>query len=158
MQDFSRYGIDIAKEKPENIVIYEIACTYSLLEKKIAEYLRPFNLSPIKFNVLMVVKHQGKDKGLSQIDISSRLIISASNMTRLLDRMSKEGLIVRSSQQGDRRVNLVKITKKGSALLDKVWPGYYTKMSEIGSSLNRNELKQVSSLLVKWIEKMIGQK
>ena len=154
MKGFNKFGIDIKKEQPEKAAIYSLACAYFAIEHKIADYLRPYNLSPVKFNTLMIIKHQGKDKGLSQAEIGRHLIVSASNMTHLLDRMSKEGLIERLPQKGDRRVNLVKITKKGSDLLDKAWPGYCAKLLEIGRWLNNNELKQLAGLLYKWFDKL----
>ena len=155
MDKFNRFGINIDQEKPRRAVVYEIACIYSVIEKQISDYLRPFNLSPTKFNALMIIKHQGADKGLRQVEIVKRLIATPSNMTRLIDRMSKEGLVERFSQEGDRRVNLVKITKKGSDLLDEVWPGYCEITEEIAAFLKNNELKELSDLLLKWFDKLV---
>jgi len=156
-REFKRFGIDIEKEKLERTAIYALACAYSVIERKISDYLRPFNLSPVKFNALMIIKHQGKSKGLSQVKIGKHLIVTASNMTRLLDRMSKEKLIERFPQKGDRRVNLIKITKKGSDILDKAWPGYCDRLVGIGGALKKNELEQISKLLLKWFDKLDGE-
>lgn len=154
MDKFSRFGINIDKQKPSRAVVYEIACLYSVIEKKISDYLRPFNLSPSKFNALMIIKHQGGDKGLRQVEIVKRLIATPSNMTRLIDRMSEEGLVERFSQDGDRRVNLVKITKRGATLLNEVWPKYCEITEEIATFLKNNELKDLSGLLLKWFDKL----
>lgn len=120
------------------------------MENQISDYLRSFNLTPAKFNALMVIKHIGKDKGLSQIEIGRRLIVTASNMTRLLDKLEKEGYIERFSQQGDRRVKLIKISQKGYAIFDKVWPGYYEKISYIANQLDKSEQKYIANLICKW--------
>ena len=155
MDKFNRFGINIDQQKPGRAVVYEIACIYSVIEKCISDYLRPFNLSPTKFNALMIIKHQGGEKGLRQIEIVKRLIATPSNMTRLIDRMSKEGIVERFSQEGDRRVNLVKITKKGSALLDEVWSGYCDVTDQIAVSLKNSEKKELSGLLLKWFDKLV---
>ena len=154
MQPFERFGIEIGKDTTVEGAVYGIASVYLIMEKQISDYLRPFDMSPAKFNVLMVLKHKGKDKGLSQIDIGKHLIVTASNMTRLLDRLHKEGVIERYAQPGDRRVNLIKITQKGSHILDKAWPGYYKKITEIASLLDRVELKNISEILVNWFTKL----
>lgn len=152
-----RLGMEAGKENISETAVYGLACAYALVEKKIADYLRQFNLSPAKFNSLMVIKHIGKEKGLSQAEIGRRLIVTDSNMTRLLDKLEKEGFIERLSQKGDRRVNLIKISKKGSELLDRVWPGYYKKISGISGLLGREELKSASNLLIKWCHRIEGE-
>ncbi len=154
MGHFERFGINLEDESPDRAVVYETACIYSRINRQVSEYLKPFNLSPSKFNALMVIKHQGRVKGISQAEIGKRLIVTPSNMTRLLDRMGREGLIERNNHKNDRRVNLVKISAKGSALLDKVWPGYCAKLSRLGNFLSKTELKILSGLLYKWFDKL----
>lgn len=39
----------------------------------------------------------------------------------MLDKLEKDNLVTRISMPGDRRVKRIKITKKGSDLLDMVW-------------------------------------
>jgi DNA-binding MarR family transcriptional regulator len=140
MQHLEVFGIDIGKGKFQEIAIYVLARIYSLLEREISNYLRPFGLTPAKFNAMMVIKHKGKDKGISQIEIGRQLIVTASNMTRLLDRLSKEGFIERLAEGGDRRVNLIKISQKGSSVLDQVWPGYYKKINALAQLLETKDL------------------
>jgi len=154
MELLKHFGIDTGKNKFHEAAVYGLACVYSLIEKEISNCLRPFNLTPAKFNAMMVIKHIGKDKGLSQVEIGRYLIVTASNMTRLLDRLDKEGFIERLNQKGDRRVNLIKISKKGSDILDKVWPGYYRKITETANLLHKEELRQTAKLIIRWCDKL----
>ncbi len=154
MENLEKFGINNNDNSPEEIAVYSLAFCYSLVERQIEDYLKQFNISPAKFNTLLIIKHQGKDEGISQIDIGKRLIVTASNMTKLLDRLSKEGLIERHAQEGDRRVNLIKITKKGADILDKAWPGYVETVNKITGLLSKQELKQLSGTLLKWFEKL----
>lgn len=154
MDFLDRFGIYSKKEKFREAAIYGLACVYSLIEKEISDYLRPYNLTPAKFNAMMVIKHVGRNTGLSQIEIGRRLIVTASNMTRLIDKLQKEGFIERLNEKGDRRINRIKISKKGSDVLDKVWPGYYAKLMEVTSLLGKEELRQLSQAIVKWYDKL----
>lgn len=154
MADLSKFNIDIEKDGIENATIYSLVCVFSMVEKRIIDYLKDYNLSPSQFNALMIIKHVGKDKGLSQIDIGERLIVSPSNMTRLLDKLSKEKLLERYAQEHDRRVNLIKITQKGSDLLDKAWPGYDKLVKELTSSMTEEEMKQITSQMLKWFDRL----
>jgi MarR family 2-MHQ and catechol resistance regulon transcriptional repressor len=149
-----RFCINSRKDNFRETAVYALGCAYSHIEKEISDHLRPFNLTPAKFNAMMVIKHTGKEEGLSQIEIGRRLIVTASNMTRLLDKLEKEGYIERLAREGDRRVNLIKISKKGSDILDKVWPGYRRKVVDIANSMDKEDLKQMSHLLVKWCDKL----
>jgi DNA-binding MarR family transcriptional regulator len=156
MQGRQRYGIQLEKNNYQQASVYGVACAFSLIEKKICEYLRPFGLSPAKFNALMIIKHCGDGKGLSQIEIGRRLIVTASNMTRLLDNLEKDGFIERLNRKGDRRVKLVKISQKGSSILDRVWPGYYEKISGIANLLGKSDRKYVADIIGKWCDRLRG--
>lgn len=154
MQPLERFGIEIGKDNLAEGVVYGVASVYLSIEKRISDYLRQFDMTPAKFNALMVLKHKGKNNGLSQVDIGKHLIVSASNMTRLLDRLYKDKLIERFAQEGDRRVNLIKITPKGSDILDKAWPGYHKKITEIASQLSTGDLGRLSGLLIDWFRRL----
>ena len=105
----------------------------------------------------MIIKHVGRGRGLSQIEIGRRLIVTASNMTRLLDNLEKEGYIARATRLGDRRVKLIKISQKGCDILDKVWPGYYEKISGIANLLNKTDQKYVADIIGKWCDRLGGK-
>jgi MarR family transcriptional regulator, 2-MHQ and catechol-resistance regulon repressor len=150
MKPLQRFGIELGEENCREAVIYGLACVYLHIDKEISDYLRPFGLTPAKFNALMVIKHQGKDKGLSQVDISKSLIVTASNITRLLDKLADEEYIEKKNREGDRRVHVIRISKKGSVLLDKVWPGYHQRIIELASRINKEELFRTCGLLLKW--------
>ena len=55
----------------------------------ISTYLKNYDLTPTDMNVLMLVKHQGKDKGVSQVDLGQKLMVTAHNMTRAIQRLEK---------------------------------------------------------------------
>lgn len=154
MKVLKRFGIEIDKSNLAEGAVYGVACAYAFLEKIISSYLRPYNLTLAKFNAMMIIKHVGKEKGIRQIEIGRRLIVTASNMTRLLDKLEQEGFIERLSLEGDRRVNLSRISKKGSDLLDQVWPGYYKKIQELAGILTKDELTQITRLFEKWCGKL----
>ncbi len=154
MKALKRFGIEIDKNNLIEGAVYGVACAYTLLEKHISNYLRLYNLTPAKFNAMMIIKHVGKDKGIRQIEIGRRLIVTASNMTRLLDKLEREGFIERLSLRGDRRVNLSRISKKGSDLLDQAWPGYSKEIQRLAGLLTQEELKQITHLFEKWCGKL----
>lgn len=154
MQGLSRFGINMGEFGIESGAFYSVTCLFSILEKQVVDYFKPYKLSPSQFNALMIIKHIGKTNGLSQVDISDKLIVSASNMTRLLDKLKKEALIERCPQEHDRRVNLIKITQKGSDLLDKAWPGYIATIKSMTKDMDDKDLHSLTGLLLKWFNSL----
>jgi len=154
MDSLRLLGVEGSGDKYYEGAIYGVALLYNLINNDISRHLEQFDLSPAKFNVLMVIKHQGKEEGISQVEISKKLIVTASNMTRLLDKLEQEKLIYRSAQEGDRRVNLIKVTDRAVKLLDAVWPGYVEKMKEVTSVLTTDEQKIFCDIAAKWVEKV----
>ena len=155
MDFLKSFGIEADKGKHYEEIAHSIALLYNLIEAKVSSYLSTFNLTSAKFNVLMVLKHQAGHMGMSQVDISKHLIVTASNMTRLLDKLEKEGFVQRSALKNDRRVKTIKITPKGSQLLDRAWPGYESLLKNLTSLLGSSDQKILSGLLIKWIEKLM---
>jgi MarR family transcriptional regulator, 2-MHQ and catechol-resistance regulon repressor len=154
MEDPKTLGITIGQGKYHEDMVYGVALLYNLINNEITDYLKEFGLSPAKFNSLMTIKHQGREEGISQVEISKRLIVTPSNMTRLLDKLEGEKLVMRYSKEGDRRVNRVKITDKGSKILDKAWPGYIEKVKSLTVGMPEEDKKTFSRLLIRWFEKI----
>ena len=110
---FRELGMREGKDRINEEVVYNIARAYTLIENYATKFLATYNLSSAKFNIMLVVKHAGKEKGIAQNAISKLLLVTTSNMTRMIDKIEQDGYVERLNHKGDRRVNLIKITKKG---------------------------------------------
>ncbi len=155
MDFLKAFGIEVGKGKHYEEIVYGTALLYNLIEAKVSTHLSAFNLTTAKFNVLMILQHQAGHEGMSQVDISKHLIVTASNVTRLLDKLEKEGLVQRSALKNDRRVKTIKITPKGSQLLDRAWPGYTDVLKVLSCSLNLNDQKTLADLLTKSVSELV---
>jgi DNA-binding MarR family transcriptional regulator len=82
-----------------------------------------WDLSPSQFNVLNLLRLN--PAGLSQTDLSRQLIMHRSNLTGLVDRLEKRGLVKRREVAADRRAYRVVLTAAGAGLLREVLPRYY---------------------------------
>ena len=144
-------GVREGKDRVNEEVAYNIARAYVTLDNYITAFLAPYNLSPAKFNILIATKHVGMEKGIQQNAISKILFVTTSNITRMIDKLEKDGYVERVEKIGDRRINLIKITRKGSDLLDAIWPHYKEKVDRfIESLLSGTEKKQLNKLLEKF--------
>lgn len=73
-------------------------------------------LTGTQYNVLRILRGAGPE-GLACRGIGDRMITHDPDITRLLDRMEKRGLITRERQKDDRRVVKARMTPHGLALL-----------------------------------------
>lgn len=148
------FYLDTVKGRPSAEAFNGMLCVYSLLYRKMEEYFKDYELSPVKFNTLLLLKHLGGPEGLSQNDICHHLIVSPSNITRLIDRLIKDGYVERNSSLQDRRIKLIKITKSGSDILEKLFHGYGEMIQQSVYVLERKEVEQLADLLLKWFSKL----
>ena len=149
MSIYKEMGFRPEKESASEAALYNVARTFTLLNRLFQRHYSQFDLTPAKLNVLMLVKHVGGEDGLPQREIAKRLIISGSDVTGLIDRLEKDGLLARGGASNDRRIKLVKITSKGAALLDRLWPAHMERVESVMSSLSRKEQQQLIALLTK---------
>jgi DNA-binding MarR family transcriptional regulator len=77
-----------------------------------AEMLKQHRLSPTQYNALRILRGAGA-KGLACSEIGERMINRDPDITRLVDRLERRGLVRRSREQKDRRVITTCITPAG---------------------------------------------
>jgi DNA-binding MarR family transcriptional regulator len=106
-------------ESPEQEAMLSIARTAAVLERTVAEALRPHGITPTQYNVLRILRGAGPD-GLCRNAVRDRLIAPVPDATRLLDRMMEMGLVSRDRDGADRRFVTTRITPKGLDLLDRL--------------------------------------
>jgi len=80
--------------------------------------LKAEDLSLTQYNILRILR--GSPQGLPCGEIASRMITRDPDVTRLLDRMEKRGLISRSRESRDRRLVLARITPEGLKLVNRL--------------------------------------
>ncbi|WP_051378470.1 MarR family winged helix-turn-helix transcriptional regulator [Derxia gummosa] len=73
----------------------------------------PLDLRPVEFTILMLLS---SNEDVTQTQLSDLLAISAPNMTILLDRCVKRGIVRRVRSETDRRAQTVQLTDLGRDL------------------------------------------
>jgi DNA-binding MarR family transcriptional regulator len=78
---------------------------------------RPYQTSAAQWTVLAAL-HWGEAATVSEI--ARFLLIDATGVTRLVDRLEDKGLVRRGAHETDRRVNVVRLTASGRKLMRKL--------------------------------------
>ena len=153
-QSFLReLGYPVEKPDGADEALYGVVWIAAQAQRQVARALKPFGLTPVKLNYLMIVKHIGREEGLSQSEIARRLLIDAGNVTHVLDDLEKKGWVVRDAGP-DRRSHRIKITPKGSKLLGEVWPTYKKTVGQLTGGLSAQEHHRLVESLSGWRESL----
>ncbi|HEX8995852.1 MAG TPA: MarR family transcriptional regulator [Ktedonobacterales bacterium] len=105
--------------------------------------MRAWDLSVAQFDVLAQV---GAHEGLTQQELARRLLVTQGNITQLLDKLERRGLIRRCP---DGRINRLVLTDAGRTLRDSVVPGQEQFQAEQFTALTAEEQRTLLRLLGK---------
>ncbi len=130
---------------PEEALFLDLLRTSDILSRRPAQVLKAEELSSNQYNVLRILR--GAPEGLPCGEIGNRMITRDPDITRLLDRLEKRGLISRSRETKDRRMVMTRITPEGLKLLARLdEPVQQTHREQLGH-LGRERLRALSELL-----------
>src|SRR5262245_60026544 len=110
------------------------------------QLLKSHGLSAAQYNVLRILRGAGAD-GLPMSEIGARLIARDPDVTRLVDRLEKTGLVGRRRDGADRRVITVRITRTGLALTGELDEPVSRFHLEQLSHMTRRDLRSLVDLL-----------
>ena len=129
----------------EEVAFLELLRTSDQLARAFVPVLKSEDLSMTQYNVLRILR--GSPEGLPCGEIGNRMITRDPDITRLLDRLEKRGLISRCRDSKDRRMVLTRITPTGLKLLTRLDdPVRETHRQQLGH-LGRERLGVLCELL-----------
>ena len=133
----------------EHEALLNLYYTTVCLKKRAAGFFAPYGLTDVQFNLMMMLKHHGGGEGLSQARLSEMMMVNRANITGLVDRLEKLGMVQRTAAE-DRRYNMIQLTPKGEKLLEKADIAYGKEVQQIMSVVSKADLKR----LIKSCEKI----
>jgi len=120
--------------------------TADVLERRVEAKLNEFGVTGTQYNALRILRGAGPE-GLSCSEIGERMITHDPDVTRLLARLEKRGLVRRVRAKADRRVIHGKITPTGLRLLSGIDKPVEKYGREILEHVDEGKLKRLIELL-----------
>jgi MarR family 2-MHQ and catechol resistance regulon transcriptional repressor len=124
--------------------------TFARAFKSVSEHSirdsKEHGFNPTEFSVLELLYTKGPQK-LQQI--GSRLLLVSGNVTYVIDKLEKNEYIYREQDPKDKRSVYAKLTEKGQAYLDEIYPIHTVRMARAFSGLSIKEQQQLMALLKK---------
>ncbi|MFI7213204.1 MarR family winged helix-turn-helix transcriptional regulator [Micromonospora maritima] len=93
------------------------------LSARFAAQFEEHGLSPVEFEVLTRLARSPNNQ-LRMTDLAAQTSLSTSGVTRVVDRMERDGLICRRACPSDRRSSFAVVTAAGLSRLDEILPGH----------------------------------
>jgi len=132
---------------PAHETLLSIVVTADLLWKEADRLLEPFGLTDSQLNILMLLTFQSDAGELDQTTLGRMLIVNRSNVTGLVDRMEKQGLVQRVGDTADRRVKKVRLTAFGRRRLEEAAAVYGTRVRAVMDGLKNDERQSLGRML-----------
>jgi DNA-binding MarR family transcriptional regulator len=145
-----KIGDEIKQEKFRNDyqkVVVNLMFTSGWLATRQEELFKPFGITPSQFNILRILRGQGK-QSMSGAAIKERMLERNSDISRMLDRLAKKELIVRTQCPNDKRATDVHIAPAGLKVL-KAIDATIDQAEKKMIRLSQKEAKILSDLLDK---------
>ena len=95
--------------------------THDAIHREVSKKLAQWKLSVPKYGVLVRLYDY---ESLPLSELSNQIFRANSNMTTLINRMEREGLVRRCNHGKDRRITEIRLTRKGRNLAPKVIAAY----------------------------------
>jgi DNA-binding MarR family transcriptional regulator len=106
-------------DSPQQEVFLSLWRTYDRLRALEEDLFGRYDLTPQQYNALRLLAAAAPEK-VRTLDLAGRLVSRAPDITRLLDKLERAGLVERDRPADNRRVVHVGITAAGVALLRRL--------------------------------------
>ncbi|MGC5328026.1 MarR family winged helix-turn-helix transcriptional regulator [Brevibacillus sp. SYSU BS000544] len=118
----------------------------TLIEQDLASEKRV----PLSTYDVLIALYEAPGKRLRINEIGKSVVLSRSGLTRLVDRLERENLIIRERSETDRRGAFAVLTRDGQRELLKAWPVYAKGIQEhFVSKVSNEELELLRTILQK---------
>jgi len=132
---------------------YLINMTALLLKREMNGALNnnKINVTPEQWAIL---NRLSENSGLSQKEVAKRTFKDNANITRILDKLEKKGLIKRLMDKNDRRVWKIHITEEGKKVRDKVEPLAEEILKKATEGIDPKDVQTFNSAAKKMLENL----
>lgn len=121
----------------------------NLVKSAVQSRLRTtFGVSLARFDLMAQLERH--PDGLPMRTLSRRMMVTAGNVTRLVDQLQEEGLVVRQPDRQDRRAVRVRLTPEGRRRFRSMAAVHETWIVELFGGLSREERQRLYDLLARF--------
>ena len=103
---------------------------HAALINQIERELLEAGVVPLSWYDVLFALYDAPGQRLRMNELASAIVLSRSGLTRLVDRLEAEGLLMRERSASDRRGAFAVLTEKGIEAMRRAWPVYAKGINE----------------------------
>lgn len=112
------------------------------IQRALGEVCAEHGITPDQYNILRILRGV-HPQGHPRYEIAQRMITRSPDVTRLLDRLQRQGLVERVRSEEDRRLSVSRITPAGLALLKRADPEIDALHERFAGALSARERREL---------------
>ncbi len=141
---------EIKQTKPfrnvEEQFFITLARTTEVLSHPVEQTIQQAGITGTQYNALRILAGAG-EKGLPCFEVGERMVNRVPDVTRLLDRLEKNGYVRRERSKENRRKVFAFITKDGLSVLEKLDKPLQDTMKKVFGKSSKKRLKEFIELM-----------
>ena len=122
----------------------ELVSTYQAFEAYSSVHIRTLDLTPTQFDIIATL---GNTPGMPLKELGEKSLITKGTLTGVVDRLTDKKLVQRVASPSDGRSQTVKLTKRGEALFERIFPDHLTHLQRAFAELPPDELTNLEKSL-----------
>lgn len=132
-------------ESPMQEAMLNLMVASDFVREQIDRFCSTHGITRGQYNVLRILKGVYPE-GHPRCEIAGRMLERAPDVTRLVDRLEKQGLAERDRSDADRRHSITRITKKGLALVEEMNAAAAEMFKLFSSKLTHHDALELSRI------------
>jgi DNA-binding MarR family transcriptional regulator len=132
--------------------------THAVLVERIEERLAQASLPPLGWYDVLWALERADDQRARMSELADKVVLSRSNLTRLVDRLEDARLVARERSEEDRRGAYAVLTEKGKVMRKQMWPVYQSAIRDLfEKTITDSEAEVVGAVLRRILDAGRGQ-
>ena len=131
-----------------SLVVKNFICIIPLFKKKLLHDncgITETTLNHSHFQIMTVLKEEGP---LPISEVAKKLFISTPNMTKLLNKLIDEGMVIRIPDEKDRRIININLTEKGDKYVEDIFFMIHSSLKNKLSDLSSDKIDKLNESLI----------
>lgn len=135
-----------AAKEPFLAVVRELVRAYQAFRSYSDSDIRQMGLTSSQFDVIATL---GNTSGMTFNKLAEKTLTTKGELTGIIDRLEKKGLVRREVPPEDRRSFLAVLTPDGERMFEEIFPSHILHLKKRFDKLDQEELEQVRLALEK---------
>lgn len=130
-------------DDPAEEAVVSLLVVGARIAQRFEEVCREHGITHDQYNVLRILRGVHPE-GHPRFEIANRLINRAPDVTRLIDRLERQGLAERTWSRENRRHSIARITQAGLDLLGRMDPELREVQRQVTEDVAESDLRELS--------------